>query len=204
MKPGGADEFGNEMGETLIPGLENMATMIHEARYRWAAKDIRGRVLDVGCGIGYGSKILLEKCDEYIGFDKYLCRKQRADRDYADDRATFLVHSANVSFPFESKSFNTIICFEAIEHIQNHYKAMAEIARVLKSGGVFFCSTPINEGQPIGHYHIREYTVDQFKDLIETQFTDVRYYGQSYNTEFIENEFKDYIYICCMAIKRKR
>lgn len=196
------DEYGNNIGETLLPECESLTTMdIHNGRYRWAAQHIEGgRVLDVGCGIGYGSVALLEKCEEYVGFDCHPGRKKRADVEYAGEHATFITHSANDPFPMPDDSFDAVVCFEAIEHIKKDYHAMAEIARVLKPGRKFFCSTPINYGQTKGHYHIREYSISAFKKLIESQFAEVEYFGQPYADAFVLNKM-DEIYICCIAVK---
>lgn len=193
------DKFGNHMGETLLPELDS-AVDVHVARYRWALDSSSGRILDVGCGIGYGSPILLRRCLEYVGFDYHPARRLRAEADYADDRATFLTHDANDPFPFEDESFHIAVCFEAIEHIASDRFAIGEIWRVLEPGGKFFCSTPVNRGQNKGHYHIREYTVEEFKNLIGSHFDDVQYFGQPHSINIGEILVK-HTYICCKASK---
>ena len=194
------DQFGNYKGETMIPE-EDSAYDFHLARYQWAASflPLDSSVLDVGCGIGYGSKPLLEKCGKYTGFDKYPCRKERAEFSYPDNRSTFLTFSANDIFPFIDNSFDGVVCFEAIEHIEKDYFVISEIYRVLKTGGVFVCSTPILRLQK-GHYHIREYSVKEFQDLIAVKFSDISWYGQGHNKEFLLGQL-DSIYICCVAKK---
>ena len=194
------DQFGNDYGETCLPEYDSAASF-HKGRYSWSLHHIPGgRGLDVGCGIGYGSQILLDRCLSYVGFDKYPSRKQRADFEFKNDRAEFLTLSANDIFPFESESFKSAVCFEAIEHIENDWQCVREIARCLDDDGVFVCSTPINKGQQKGHFHIREYTVQQFQEMINHAFSEVSYWGQNHGEDFKENAFEQ-IYILCVAKK---
>lgn len=195
------DFWGNNMGETMLPELDVSAYEWHTARYEFATGFIKegDSVLDVGCGIGYGSKILLKKASKYVGFDKYTMRKLRALQSYPDDRSTFLVHSANDKFPFDDASFNCVVCFEAIEHIDNDNFAIKEIYRVLKNDGVFVCSTPLKIEGHQGGYHIREYSAINFRELIESSFTNTRYFGQGWNRSIVENLLSKYI--LCVAVK---
>jgi len=41
----------------------------HLQRYRYATKRCKGRILDLGCGTGYGTKILYEADNEVYGID---------------------------------------------------------------------------------------------------------------------------------------
>jgi ubiquinone/menaquinone biosynthesis C-methylase UbiE len=193
------DDYGNFMGETMLPEVDG-ALSFHKGRYEFALTKISGgKVLDMGCGIGYGSVVLLGKCSEYVGFDYHPSRKLRADAEFSNPKSTFITHSANEPFPFEDNSFDNAVCFEAIEHIEKDYFAISEIYRVLKSGGVFVASTPMKRGEK-GRYHIREYTVEEFKALISSKFSKVDYYGQPYSSDFKLDDFKQ-IYILCVAVK---
>ena len=42
--------------------------------------------------------------------------------------------------------FDLIICYHILEHIPNDQKAMAELARVLKPGGILLLQTPFRDG----------------------------------------------------------
>ena len=46
------------------------------------------------------------------------------------------------TMPFEDGAFNTVLCTEVLEHVPDTTKAIAEIRRVLRPGGVFIGSTP--------------------------------------------------------------
>ena len=103
---------------------------------------------------------------------------------------------------FEDQSFDLIICNHVLEHIDDDIKALNEIYRVLKSGGVAILQVPINfkkdktfEDQSItskkdrekyfGQYdHLREYGLD-FKDRVEKAGFDVEmvYYAENFSEE---------------------
>ena len=46
--------------------------------------------------------------------------------------------------PFKTSSFSTVISNSTFEHIKNDEKAISEVSRVLKAGGLFFLTTPSN------------------------------------------------------------
>jgi SAM-dependent methyltransferase len=47
----------------------------------------------------------------------------------------------------EENSFNVIICYHILEHIENDQKAMRELYRILKKGGSCIIQTPFKEGE---------------------------------------------------------
>ncbi len=106
------------------------------------------------------------------------------------------------SMNFENKSFDLIICNHVLEHIDDDIKALSEIFRVLKPGGVAILQVPINfnrnetfEDQSIiskkdrqkyfGQYdHVREYGLD-FKERVEKAGFEVEmvYYTENFSEE---------------------
>lgn len=60
-----------------------------------------------------------------------------------------------MKLPFKENTFDCVICFETLEHVENPFKAIEEIFRVLKQGGKFIGSAPfMNElhGEEYGDY----------------------------------------------------
>ena len=47
----------------------------------------------------------------------------------------------------EDESFNLIICYHILEHIDDDFKAMSELWRILKKGGHCIIQTPYKEGE---------------------------------------------------------
>ena len=94
--------------------------------------EINGRILDVGCG----TKPYLSffNCTEYIGleFDTGI-DSEKKQADYYYDGKTF---------PFESESFDSIICNQVLEHVFEPKEFLSEIYRVLKPGGKLLLTVP--------------------------------------------------------------
>jgi SAM-dependent methyltransferase len=82
-----------------------------------------------------------------------------------------------------SESFDLIICYHILEHIQDDLLAISELQRVLKSGGKCYIQTPFKEGEiyenpeiidpikRIKHFgqkdHVRVYSIEGLKNRIE-------------------------------------
>jgi SAM-dependent methyltransferase len=70
--------------------------------------------------------------------------------------------------PFADATFDCGICSEVIEHIDDHGRAVSELARVMKPGGRLLVSVPQTPA-PWDPAHVRQgYTFDEMRDLLET------------------------------------
>jgi len=172
-------------GERFLPWTaEPMINYEHLHRYGFAKEFVEGKkVLDLACGEGYGSAILAEKAEEVIGIDinevviKHACTK------YVKDNLKFMKSSMTEVAIEENKLFDVIICFEALEHIEEQNKAIAEVKRLLKDGGIFIVSMPnkyiysdlSNCKNP---WHKKELYFDEFKGLLKSNFNHAVFYGQ--------------------------
>jgi len=94
-----------------------------------------GKVIDIPCGTGALS-IVLDK----MGYDVTPCDIHPEHMDVPGLKAQFC--DMNKEFPFESETFDCVACVEGIEHTENSYNAIREIARVLKPKGRLVLTTP--------------------------------------------------------------
>jgi SAM-dependent methyltransferase len=74
--------------------------------------------------------------------------------------------------PFPDHSFDFVVCFETVEHIEDDGKFMREIRRVLRPAGQLLLSTPNAEvsapGQSVANrWHVREYTFTSLGALLD-------------------------------------
>ncbi len=139
---------------------------------------IIGDVLEVGCGEGRGIELVMKRASSYTAIDKIEEVINRLKIKYPKGR--FL--SGNIP-PFEgleSNSFDTVISFQVIEHIENDAYFLKEINRVLKPGGKAYITTP-NRVMSLTRnpWHIREYTADELLSLAQEHFKDASMKGIS-------------------------
>ena len=101
------------------------------------------RVLDIGCGSGWIEDMLLEKgAKKIVGIDisESVIKKAKSRKLKNVQYKT----ATAIDLPFPKNSFDTVVCFEVLEHIPQNteQKMFDEVYRVLKPGGQFFLSTP--------------------------------------------------------------
>ena len=119
-------------------------------------EDLRGRrVLDVGCGYGGRTVYYAEVCGaaEAVGIEPYesvveLCREFARER--GSDRTTFEVGRAE-ELPFPDESFDAVVSFDVLEHVQDPVAAIGEIERVLRPGGDAWLAFPTYLGARSSH-----------------------------------------------------
>lgn len=103
-----------------------------QAAMRDAARELSGRLLDVGCGTQpYRS---LFEVSEYVGLE--------VDSPVARARAVADMYYAGAVFPFEPASFDSVLCNQVLEHVFNPDEFLSEITRVLRPGGKLLLTVP--------------------------------------------------------------
>lgn len=134
--------------ERLSPEAISEHTLIvceHEHRYHLAASLCRGlRVLDLACGIGYGTEMLAAGAASAHGVDI-----DRATVDLASSTvgnrtgATFAVGDApDVLSQDLSRSYDAIVCFEGLEHIADLDRTIDGLCRQASRGLRLILSVP--------------------------------------------------------------
>ncbi|MBS1794815.1 MAG: class I SAM-dependent methyltransferase [Acidobacteria bacterium] len=99
------------------------------------------RVLDVGCGAGQELLPFLERTDALcVGLDRAEALGTFAKKLFAGKENAFLVRGFGEKLPFEDESFDVVICLVALPYMDNR-ETLAEIARILKPGGVLLLKT---------------------------------------------------------------
>jgi SAM-dependent methyltransferase len=89
-------------------------------------------VLDLGCGPRDQEPPLTAMGYRYVGVD------------YSGDAADLLADGH--ALPFRDQSFDVVFSFAVLEHLHSPARALAEIARVLKPGGLYIGS--VSQGEP--------------------------------------------------------
>ncbi|WP_370899795.1 class I SAM-dependent methyltransferase [Chryseobacterium gossypii] len=150
--------------------------LMHIATYEYAKNFASGKkVLDFGCGSGYGAKILSEKADSVTGTDLSQEAVDFAKDKYNSDNLNFITDQE-----LADKKFDMITSFQVIEHVENDAEYITRLKGLLNPGGLLLISTPDKKNRlfnyiqkPWNIFHLKEYTSGSLKKLLENHFTQV-------------------------------
>ncbi|HEV2446831.1 MAG TPA: methyltransferase domain-containing protein [Candidatus Sulfopaludibacter sp.] len=168
-------------GERVIPGQVDVDLLNeHMARYTFAARLARGkRVLDAGCGAGYGSAEIACVGQSVIGVDVAAEAVEFAREHYRMPNLEF-VEASCTALPYGDGSFDLVTAFEVIEHLENWREFLQEARRVLAPGGQFIVSTPnkLYYTQSRGEkganpFHVHEFGFAEFSAELRAVFPHV-------------------------------
>src|SRR5690606_15135122 len=99
-------------------------------------------VLDIACGVGYGSRMV----GQHVGSATVLALDiaedaiRYAERHYSAANVEFVAANA-LDYDFDGRSFDVILSFETLEHLDAQ-PFLARLHALLNPEGVLICSTP--------------------------------------------------------------
>ena len=125
------------------------------------------KILDVGCGTGKGQESF-GKLGTVFGVDF-----SQDALMFCHERGLQRIARANAeALPIQSEVFDTVVTLDTIEHIPDDHKAISEIARILKPGGVLLLNVPAYQWlwgpHDVALMHQRRYTRTQVRKLLTT------------------------------------
>jgi len=153
----------------------------HVDRYNFVCDSIYGNVLDLACGIGYGSAVLSVNTNiqSYLGVDISSEAIEYANNNYKTDVANFLNDSA-LTIDLQEKSFDFIISFETLEHINEYQKVLNNFSKWLKDDGMLIGSVPEKNWENIcddvygkNPYHVIRFDIDKIKEILKSHFKNI-------------------------------
>ncbi len=162
-------------GERLHKGssLFGVDLARHRAPYVHAlSRAGSGRVLDLGCGSGYGTAELADSLPRIVGLDRVppdeASKRQNIDWVRADLRGN----------PLVPQSFELIISFQVIEHLEDPSVYLESIAHLLAPGGVALITTPnLLTSDKINPFHVHEYESEELRKTVAPYFDSVEMKG---------------------------
>jgi SAM-dependent methyltransferase len=142
--------------------------------YVEAARLVRGAVLEIGCGWGRGLELLTQAADHYTGIDKNGELITSLQAEYPQSRfiqASIPPLTDGSGQPLPDNSFDFVVTFQVIEHIDNDDLFIREAHRVLKPGGKLLLTT-VNRLFSLTRnpWHVREYDAVGLESLLMRHF----------------------------------
>jgi ubiquinone/menaquinone biosynthesis C-methylase UbiE len=141
-----------------------------------------GKILDVGCGTGRMLKNVQGDYEKYgLDISERLIDQARQQ----DSNLGYKVGNSN-SLPYDSKSFDLVMCHSVLHHLEDPKKTIEEIVRVAKPKGAIFVRDlirPASEevlqrlflGYLAGHYG--EQNKRLFENSLRSSFTNDEWKG---------------------------
>lgn len=104
----------------------------------WDAK----MVLDLGCAGGFMAEAMTSKGAKVTGIDP-AAQAIAAATARAEQMDQTIQYNVGVgeNLPYPNDHFDAVVCVDVLEHVADLAKVLAEVARVLKPGGLFLYDT---------------------------------------------------------------
>lgn len=156
----------------------------HRARYAMAASMLRGRVLDIGCGTGYGAHelALAPAIREVVAVDRSREAVDWAMRYYPNPKLTYRCGDVEANgWERGLGAFDGAVAFEVLEHLRGEAPFWRGIGHGLVPGGVLWFSTPLGRGRGFpaaDPHHTHQLKRSEVVDLFAGDWN-ATYYGQS-------------------------
>jgi SAM-dependent methyltransferase len=167
-------------GERLLAGdpLFRADLSRHLIAYQFAQERIRGkRVLDAGCGDGYGTHLLAATAAHAVGVDRSAETIAMAAQRYQRARLSYRVCEID-RLTALGQRFEVVCNFQVIEHLVDPMPFLQQVKSVLEPGGCLILTTPNRLNSFVENpYHVHEYLAGELRDALRQVFPEVEILG---------------------------
>ena len=183
--------------ERIYPDVADGNFSFHLFRYLWAMRFAYDkRVLDAGCGSGYGAALLAGLARSVVAVD-HDAEAIAEDRSKYGNRNNleFMVQDV-ADLSFQDESFDLIVSFEVYEHLdlESSGRFLRHLARLCQPGGWVLLSTPNrlveapflkSSGKSYG-YHVNSVSPSEFRGRLQEHFPSVSVLGQRIEARWLK------------------
>ncbi len=164
-------------GERTVPGVPDETYWFerHVVAYRFAATRVAGcRVLDAGCGEGYGLALLRDAGAAHVtGADLDAATVAHARRTYGSEHID-VVECELMDLPLVDGAIDLTVSFQVIEHVHDVPGYLRSLRRVTRPGGTVLIATPnrltftTGSDVPVNPFHVKEFTAEELTTELTT------------------------------------
>jgi SAM-dependent methyltransferase len=128
--------------------------------------DRPGRAVEIGASGGGNSQVLRDN-----GWDVLVTEYLEAGVQIARERGFNAIQADARNLPLPDRSFDLLVAFDVLEHIEDDHQAAAEIRRVLRPGGIALIAVPCDmtlwSRHDVATGHFRRYDRSSLAKLVE-------------------------------------
>jgi cyclopropane fatty-acyl-phospholipid synthase-like methyltransferase len=137
------EAFGTDIGQNSWLTAEE-----YRQFFEWLELKPSSNVLEVACGSGGPAIFMASTIGCHLtGIDNnengIANANKMAQEQNLASRVRFQYADASQQLPFSGGSFDSVVCIDAINHLRNRARVLAEWHRVLKAGGQILFTDPI-------------------------------------------------------------
>lgn len=156
--------LGHVAAERLLPGVDAPAAELqhHVARYVWAFQACEGSsVIDVGCGVGYGTSLLAWVARSVKGIDRDAEAIALATSKYQTGNLVFERGSAGRDLP----SADVATCFEVVEHVADPAQLCGALLRAAPRVLMSY-PNPFAAGPHLNPHHVVDWPLGVMRNAL--------------------------------------
>lgn len=109
------------------------------------------KVLEIGCGAGQFIRAIKKIRPDLNCYGSDISKNAIEAAEKENDGVLYSLSEEKKS-PYEDGFFDAVLIFDVLEHVADPDAMLAEISRLLKTGGVFYCFVPC-EGDSLSMWH---------------------------------------------------
>jgi len=152
---------------------------------------LNGKLLDFGCGSKPYEK-LFKNLNDYVGVEVAGNKENLKSDIYYD----------GISLPFADNTFDSILCTEVFEHVEQLDEVIFELYRILKPGGRMIVTTPFMCMEHEMPYDFRRFTLNGLTNLIKKKNFKIIKSQKLLNNFHVFFQTLNF-YICQVFLKKK-
>ena len=156
-------------------------THMNYLNWKWLKKSmqkpvkyIKGICVDIGSGHSPYKEMILPYVDKYIAIDK----KETHQVMFKSSKEEYL--EGDVKKPFNDNSIDCVVFTQVLEHIDEPFRALDEIKRVLKKEGILILSVPFiyqAHAIPYDYFRFSEYALKKIMRKYNFEIIELHYQG---------------------------
>ena len=104
-------------------------------------KYLKGIVADIGCGVGIEIDLIQHISDFVVGIDIDLDLLKIGKKHLHSEKVDLIAGDA-YKLPFKKRSFDVIVMFDVLEHLNNPLEVLSYLSTILKEGGLLILGVP--------------------------------------------------------------